>query len=793
MSLRQHLAFLSLIPLTFFVTGLLTLGDYGVNGDEPHHFQRGQAFLNYYLTGSETYGNLPGLSDSHATRSDDSLATTVFSQRDAAAPRYSVYQDRDYPASLYLLDNEMGHPPLNDILAATSNRLFYGQLGWLGDLESYHVFEILTATIGIGTTMWWAYLEFGVVAALLAGLALALHPMYLGESRFNIKDPVETTAYAATLFALWQMLRVQPRSKNFWGWVVAAGIAGGIGLGTKFNILFVVPTIGLWLTVIGIVALIQKIFPLRANGLGEPTANPMPTGRQASLQKMGRTGDSLLLQRACPGLDPGRVGEDFWSKAKGQRPKVGWVALGFLLAAIFAFAIFYVTWPYLWSDPIGHTKQVIDYYRGVGLGSIYTDAFLQPNGWDLYPLLDVILRAPLMTLILASIGLAGFVRYWKTPQFATLLLWAIWLTIPILRVSLPHTSLYGATRQIMEYLPAMALFAGVGAAMVVDSFSAWWQGARSKKVEDRSTRMDRKLLTTHYSLLTSLQNPPTVVAVLLVMLYLPIVVTLTRLHPNPQLFYNSLIGGLTGAYGVNFPFWYNTMGNQYTEAIAWLNANAEPGAKVSLVFNDNWFLPPGRLRPDIHLSSHQLDYFSRERQQGEYLISLLPVGTTSWTTDYQSSTTRYLDRFVDPIYTYKVDDVALLKIWRNDPAHQLPRLLVASTPKMPLARVRNSRHLELDFGRVYQFDRLEINPDQTENCQAVTSGYLSISPDGKAWTRLENLEASTEPFVYRFSGERGRFISLEQETNSCLLTSDSQALFIAQPTAFGGDSLSPDR
>src|SRR5690606_27493206 len=209
----------------------------GVNVDEPFHFMRGQAYLHYYLTGSKTYDNLEGFADYIAanaarTASDEAVAagaTPDTEQAPTSPKRFSAYQQPTHTAEA-LIANDVGHPPLNGILAAASNKLFYQQLGWLGDIESYHLFEIMVATLGIALVMRWAYLEFGAVASLVAGIALALHPMYLGESRFNIKDPVETVFFAATLFAVWKAVKLgqQPRQEDeTFKWLLAAGLAFG--------------------------------------------------------------------------------------------------------------------------------------------------------------------------------------------------------------------------------------------------------------------------------------------------------------------------------------------------------------------------------------------------------------------------------------------------------------------------------------------------------------------------------------------------------------------------------------
>ena len=47
------------IPVAFFLVSFITLKDYGINWDEPFHFNRGQAYLRYFLTGKTNYLDIP--------------------------------------------------------------------------------------------------------------------------------------------------------------------------------------------------------------------------------------------------------------------------------------------------------------------------------------------------------------------------------------------------------------------------------------------------------------------------------------------------------------------------------------------------------------------------------------------------------------------------------------------------------------------------------------------------------------------------------------------------------------
>jgi len=712
MKLRPWL-WLALIPLGFFLWGFATLGNYGVNVDEPFHFMRGQAYLHMYLTGKQTFDDVPGFNDyiraaANKTASDESVAAQSTGAPLATPHRFSTYMQPTLDAET-LLKTDVGHPPLPDILAAGVNKVFYQELGWMGDIPSYHLFEISLATLGVVVVMLWAYTEFGLTASLIAGLALALHPMFLGESRFNIKDPEETVFFLTALWAVWRAVRInrppfesKNRAKQTLAWLALGGLAFGAGMATKFNAAFVLPILGSWFVLMFVTSRLHQ---------DKATKRPFV---------------ATLGQWFSPAM-----------------------VLGYLLAGLLAAGLAYAAWPNLWhGQALSYIGKVLAFYRQLGEGTNYTPQFLTPNGWNLYPILDVLFRAPLVTELLFAVSVAGFIRYWKKPQFATLLLLAIWIVIPILRVSLPGSSIYGATRQIMEYIPALALMAGVGAQMIVDAVRHHWP---------KATKL------------------PMIMSVVIALFYLPIAGTLIRLNPNPQLFYNSLIGGLKGAYDIDFPYWNNTMNNAYVSGIDWLNTNAEPNAHLSLVLALRSSLPPNRLRSDIDLSNR---YFSGPLQSGEYIMETLPIPPTNFTA-------KYIEKFLKPVYTYQVDGVPLLQIWHNDGLHRLsPAPTVPTQIQATLSGDATSA--TFDFGAVRKLDRLElftppvgtILPKTTVGCVALTEGALSVSVDGKLWRRLENI-----PFVgvnqpvfqthdipdYLFAGEQIRYVSVSPNANACLL------------------------
>ena len=55
------------IPILFLIVGIFTLSDYGVNWDNSYHFNRGQAYFWYFLTGKKNFNDLPNFKISSCT------------------------------------------------------------------------------------------------------------------------------------------------------------------------------------------------------------------------------------------------------------------------------------------------------------------------------------------------------------------------------------------------------------------------------------------------------------------------------------------------------------------------------------------------------------------------------------------------------------------------------------------------------------------------------------------------------------------------------------------------------
>ncbi|MEK7500476.1 MAG: hypothetical protein AAB649_07825, partial [Patescibacteria group bacterium] len=408
---------------------------------------------------------------------------------------------------------------------------------------------------------------------------------------------------------------------------------------------------------------------------------------------------------------------------------------------IIVLGIHLLTRPYLWLDPVGRFQQIIGYYQGIGTGKFYQPSYII-KGWNMYPLIFVIASTPIVILVLACLGImygGTTLRRNKNSLYSLLLLW---LAVPILRVMWPGSSIYSGVRQIMEYIPAMAVLAGLGA-LVVRNF------------------------------LTKISGKASIVSILTLALFLPITFKLWQLHPNENVFLNRLVGGVRGAVDKKIPGSAETMGNVYLQGVRWLNNNAEPNARFGLPVGLLSNIPTEYLRADIRVGS----YFSGMKQDGEYMMEMVSVDFPPPRYNFW-----YLDRFLTPVYTVDVGGVSLLKIWKNDGAHT--KEAYRGEVEFPVAAPAGGERdgfVSVQLDTPLRLTRLEVYHDAGLDCAAQTPGTVVISRDGKEQFQmpddLMNMQGpyaaslqTVNRFVYFFAADRVQTIQIiPSDGRACLL------------------------
>ncbi len=656
-----------LLGFVFFVFLFLTIKQYGINWDTINHLPRGQAYLNYFLTGSKDYSNLPKYKP---TWQDPSVLSPQTSGR-------SYYQIEDFTFKYFVNNDGYGHPPLSDILSSVFNVVFFQKLRIINDVDSYHLYGVVLASVLVGLIFYWVSKVYGKVAGFIASATLALYPLFASEAHFNTEKDVPETAYWSFFaFAFWKGV-TEKKLK----WILLSGVFFGIALGTKFNILFACLVIIPWFAFY------------------------------------------LFNKR-----------EKLFSKFNFRLIITGAATL------IIGFVIFFATWPHLWPDPIGRLGNVIHFYKDIGTATGPVDPrFIAPLGTNLYPVIYIATTTPIIALALGISGIIFVIKNFKKDKQALAVFALLWFVIPIARVTWHGANIYGGIRQIMEYLPGLAILSGIGGSYVVSNFKF----LRSKVFK----------------------------GVFVFCVFVALLIPIAESHPNENVYSNFLIGGLSGAKEKNMPFWGNTFGSPYRLALDWINKNASHGAKLDLAYELLPNIPVIWVRPDIDFSALNRSGYLRE---GEYALTLNYQGTNT-----RSYYDMYLDKFLNPVYQSKVDGVPIVTVWKNDKEHLKTPWIEKETPKVGITKTDTG--LIFDLNERYAISRLDMTYKEN-HCNKLIVGYFEISNDSKIWERLPGVlpddwaisalgeEPKNGKFIEPFVGQNVRYVKFNIEpSDACIL------------------------
>lgn len=689
-----------LIPTIFLIYGIYTLSDYGINWDEPYHYRRGQAFLHYFLTGQKTYGNMPkypplrGDSDNPNFRDSKKHFKEVQENPSLSNPtfRRSYYQDDDWNGEYHIdMEYPCGHPALNGILAALFNKIFFQKLGVLGDLESYHFFQITTASFLVLVVAIFMWRQYGIVESIITSLVLSTYPLFLGEQHFNIKDPIETTFYTLTLLSAYKAI-----TKKSPLWLLIASIAFAVGLSVKFNIVFIVFPLIIWAFT-------------------------------------------------------------YFKKSKNNFKFNKKFILVAAIAPLIIMGLFIFFLPTLWKNPIWGIGEIINYYLKEGYALSQPPKYYYLGIINMYPLIWIFYTTPVPSLILFVLLFLFPKKLFEKNMFPILLLLSIVTTIG--RITLFGALSYGGVRIIMEYIPSFAMLCGISSGLIL--------------------RRIRKVLHNK-----SYKQIPTFIFIFLILfLYIPVIYKLITIHPNENVFFNTIAGGLSGARKKEINSWGNSNGNAYYPALLWLNENAELNAKLALPVGSISNIPRYKLRKDISLSR---DYWSGPRHNGEYVIEL--------TYDYPPMkwySLSYLNNAMVPIYEVKVDGVSIAKVWKNSEEFVRPEFINEKIITTKITYDKESKTINLALPRAEKIMQVKlIQP--TEGCEPLLTGYVDTYTDNKNWTRENEdiardqlkhskLKELEQEYNYYFVAREAKYIRFHPENeNACILKSTNAQVVVLQ-------------
>jgi len=285
--------------------------------------------------------------------------------------------------------------------------------------------------------------------------------------------------------------------------------------------------------------------------------------------------------------------------------------------------IWVVTWPLMFVAPLDTLKSFIDHWLFLGFGAHCLST------WSPYGILYIVTTTPLVILLPSLIGIVTAVREIRSNPRRTGLLLILWASVPVLRTALPRATNYDGIRQFMEFLPALCLLAGLGAQRLVEAL----------KLSLRQTM------------------PQSVTLGVLGLAFLPILTKVIQIHPHELAYFNPLVGGLAGARRLNIPDATDYWGSSHRQGIAWLNANAEPGAQLYVNDgNTNMVMPVSHiwLREDITLLTP--DTLGQELPVPLYVAH---VARPRW----YDQIDLYCEENLEPVYSIRVDDTPIFNIF----------------------------------------------------------------------------------------------------------------------------------
>jgi hypothetical protein len=209
----------------------------------------------------------------------------------------------------------------------------------------------------------------------------------------------------------------------------------------------------------------------------------------------------------------------------------------------------YLAWPYMWPAPFSRYLGAINVlsefpWQGTILyaGEFYKSSTL-PRGY-LPSLMALQFTEPVV--VLSILGVFILLLSWLAKKRSEISLEyivpAAWFFIPFIGVVLFQPNMYDNFRHFLFITPPLFIFAG----LAIDKIFKW-------------VRL------------------PLLIWIVLLAILFPGVYQISQLHPYEYIYYNSLVGGVEGAYReYELDYWATS----FREAFVYINQEARPNARV---------------------------------------------------------------------------------------------------------------------------------------------------------------------------------------------------------------------
>jgi 4-amino-4-deoxy-L-arabinose transferase-like glycosyltransferase len=253
------------------------------------------------------------------------------------------------------------------------------------------------------------------------------------------------------------------------------------------------------------------------------------------------------------------------------------------LASLVGIGTAILLWPWLYPDMISRLTEYIYFItlRHWKIGQWYLGESYLPPPWH-FPFVILWAVIPLSITCLYFLGAFRVVRDCKRDSGLGIL-FILSALVPMLALSVGQSMVYDNDRLFMPTFPFLAALAGIGV--------AWLIAVIGNLGNQKRIPWLKPVLSTG----------------LVLIVYLPPLISIVSLYPHLLSYYSQSVGGLPGATKLELEttYWCET----YAEALPYINENADQG---DIIWVQPWshdvmvyYQLEGKLRPDLKIAAEQ--------------------------------------------------------------------------------------------------------------------------------------------------------------------------------------------
>jgi hypothetical protein len=268
-----------------------------------------------------------------------------------------------------------------------------------------------------------------------------------------------------------------------------------------------------------------------------------------------------------------------WVKNRSKFISTSIIYLGISLLVV------YLSWPGIWGNPI---IGIFKSFLGVSTFSwggkvLFFGETLSPNNLPamyIPTLMSIQLTIPALILFIVGVTVSLVKRYRNELDKTLFFIAGTWLFLPLMMIFIVKPSIYDNFRHFLFLTPPVFLFAGLGIKYV-------------------------------YSMI----NKKIISFLLTFAILLPGIIGIINLHPYQYIYYNSLIGGVEGAFRkFETDYWYTS----YYESTKYINEVSSKNDTI-LVYG-SWQIVDYYAREDLNIIKYNKDDEQTQFKESDYAI-----------------------------------------------------------------------------------------------------------------------------------------------------------------------------